>query len=139
MAKSIYLDKMMKPEENMMGSTLGETKQYWQDIIEHITKVYAYVSYEWKYYGIMWGWSCVIKSKAKTLCYLIPVENHFYTAIIFNDKGRALTIESDLPQEVKTAVEATKNNPKNIPYDFCIFGKGDVEIARNLIAIRAKT
>ena len=139
MAKSIYLDKEIQPDELMLTVTLGEQKLSWYDILRHITQVYAIVTYEWKYYGIAWGWSFVIKSKAKTLCYLIPTEGQYYVAIIFNDKGRALASESKLPEQVKMAVEATKDNPKNIPYDFCVLGKDDVEIAKNLIAIRSKT
>ena len=139
MAKSVYIDKGNQPDELMLTAALGEQKLSWDDILRHITEVYAVVSCEWKYYGIAWGWSFVIKSKAKTLCYLIPAEGQLYVAIIFNDKGRAVASETELPEQVKTAVEATKDNPKNIPYDFCVFGKEDVEIAKKLIAIRSKT
>ena len=139
MAKSIYMDKITQPDELMLAVALGEHKLYWDEIIRHIAETYAVVSCEWKYYGIAWGWSFVIKSKAKTLCYLIPVENQFYTAIIFNDKGRVLASADELPEQVKMAVESTKDNPKNIPYDFCVLEKDDIEIAKKLIAIRSKT
>ena len=139
MAKSIYLDKGIQPDELMLTVALGETKLCWDNVLRHISESYAVVSCEWKHYGIAWGWSFVIKSKAKTLCYLIPSEGHFYAAIIFNDKGRALATEAELPEQVKVEVEATKDNPKNIPYDFCVLNKDDVEIAKKLVAIRSKT
>ena len=139
MAKSIYLDKGIQPDELMLSVALGKHKLYWDELLRHITEAYTAVSFEWKYYGAAWGWSFVIKSKAKTLCYLIPAECQFYTAFIFNDKGRMAASKTELPEQVKLAVEATKDNPKNIPYDFCVLEKGDVEIAKNLIAIRAKT
>ena len=139
MAKSIYLDKGMQPDELMLTVALGERKLYWDELLRHMTEAYAVVSWEWKYYGIAWGWTFVIKSKAKTLCYLVPAQGQFFAAIIFNDKGRALATQAELPEQVREAVQATKDNPKNIPYDFCVLGKDEVEIAKKLIAIRAKT
>ena len=139
MAKSIYLDKGIQPDELMLTVALGEHKLHWDEILRHITEVYAVASCEWKYYGIAWGWSFVIKSKAKTLCYLIPVDGYFYVAIIFNDKGRAIAAEAELSEQVKQAVEASKDNPKNIPYDYPVMEKNDVEIAKRLIMIRSKT
>ena len=139
MAKSIYLDKGIQPDELMLTATLGEQKSSWDDMLRYTTEEYALVSCEWKYYGIAWGWSFVIKSKAKTLCYLIPTEGHFYVAIIFNDKGRAIASDAELSAQVKQALEATKDNPKNIPYDYPVMGKDDVVIAKRLIMIRSKT
>ena len=139
MAKSIYLDKGIQPNELMLTVTLGEQKLSWDDMLRHITEVYAVVSCEWKYYGIAWGWSFVVKSKAKTLCYLIPSDGLFYVAIIFNDKGRAIAADAEFSEQVKHAVEASKDNPKNIPYDYPVMGKGDVEIAKRLIKIRSKS
>ena len=139
MAKSIYLNKAIQPDEPMLSDVLGENKLCWDEIISYIQETYAAASCEWKHYGAAWGWSFVIKSKAKTLCYLIPVENYFYTAVIFNDKGRLLAAQAELPEQVKQAVEATKDNPKNIPYDFKVSEKADVEIAKKLIEIRFRT
>ena len=139
MAESLYLDKEIQPDELVLSVALGKHKLYWDEILRHVTEAYTVVSSEWKYYGVAWGWSFVIKSNPKTLCYLIPAEGQLYVATIFNDKGRALTSEIELPEQVKIAVEATKDNPKNIPYDFYVLEKGDVEIAKKLIAIRSKT
>ena len=139
MAKSLYWDKGIQPDALMLTVALGKYKLYWDEILRHITEGYTAVSHEWKYYGIAWGWSFVIKSKAKTLCYLVPAEGRLYTAIVFNDKGRVAASETELPEQVKQAIEATKDNPKNIPYDLCVLEKGDVEIAKKLIAIRSKT
>jgi len=139
MAKSLYLDKGILPDELMLAVALGENKLYWDEILRHISEVYTVVSSEWKHYGIAWGWSFVIKSKSKTLCYLIPADGHFNVAIIFNEKGRAIAAESELSEQVKQAVEASKDNPKNIPYDYPVMGKDDVEIAKRLIMIRSKT
>lgn len=139
MAKSIYLEKDMKPNELMLTIALGEQKQNWKEIVRHTEEIYTGFSQEWKYYGKAWGWSLVLKSKAKTLCYLTPVEGHFQVSFIFNDKGRTLAAGADLPKEIAHGVEAAKNNPKNIPYDFEVIQAAGVEVAKKLIAIRAKT
>ena len=52
MAKTIYLDKGAQPDELLLTVTLGEQKSFWNEILRHITEVYAVVSCEWKYYGI---------------------------------------------------------------------------------------
>jgi len=139
MAKSIYVDKRIQPEDSVLKDDLGENKLLWDEIISRIKESYSLVSCEWKHYGAAWGWSYVIKSKAKTLCYLIPQKDYFFTAVIFNEKGRISAAKADFPEQVNQAVQATKDNPKNIPYDFSVSGKTDVEMAMKLIEIRSWT
>ena len=139
MAKSIFLDKVGQPDECSLAEALGGRKLYWDEIVRHITEAYAAVTCEWKYYGKAWGWSLVLKSKAKTLCYLVPRQGHFQAAVIFNEAGRMLAAATGLPEEVARDVEASKNNPKNIPYDFNVTEQEDIKVAEELIAIRHKT
>lgn len=73
------------------------------------------------------------------MCYLTPAQGYFQVSIIYNDKGRALAANATLPAPVAQAVEAAKENPKNIPYDFEVYTDTDMEVAKKLIAIRAKT
>lgn len=51
MAKSIYLDRAMQPDDLMLTVTLGIHKPQWDALIGYIAKTYATVSQEWKYYG----------------------------------------------------------------------------------------
>lgn len=139
MAKSIYLDKGMQPDELMLAMSLGEQKPNWEEIIRHTEEIYTGFSQEWKYYGKAWGWSLVLKSKAKTLCYLTPAEGRFQASFIFNDKGRTLAAGAGFSEEIAQRIEAAKDHPKNIPYDFEVTQASDVEVAKKLIAIRAKT
>ena len=139
MAKSIYVDKAIRPDEPLLDAALGKGKPLWDEILRHAAETYEDFSCEWKHYGAAWGWSLVLKTKAKTLCYLVPAEGCFQTAVIFNDKGRALTAGIDVPERVRQGIEASKDNPQNIPYDFETRDESDVEIAMKLIAVRAKT
>lgn len=139
MAKSIYLDRAMQPDELMLAAVFGAQKQYWDEFIFHVSEAYPAFSKEWKYYGKAWGWSLVLKSKTKTLCYLTPATECFQVSIIFNDRGRALVAGAALPKAIAQAVEAAKDNPKNIPYDFAIKEADDMDIAQKLIEARSKT
>lgn len=139
MAKSIYLEKAMQPDELMLAVAVGEHRSQWDEIIQHTSETYAAFSQEWKYYGKAWGWSLILKNKTKTLCYLTPVQGYFQVSIIFNDKGRALAATYNLPKTVAQAVEASKDNPKNIPYDFDVRTDADTDIAKKLIEARSKT
>lgn len=139
MAKSIYCEKAVQPDEAMITFVIGENKEKWDTIINHVSKAYTIFTQEWKFYGKAWGWFLVLKSKTKTLCYLVPMEGYFQVSIIFNDKGRALAVNAELPEGVLQAVEDSKNNPKNIPYDFDVKTKDDVAIAKKLIEVRSKT
>lgn len=139
MAKSVYLDRGIQPDERMLAGSLGKCTKYWDKIICHSAETYPALSNEWKHYGKAWGWSLVLKSKSKTLCYMIPMQGFFYVAVIFSDKGRMAVASTALPDQVRQAVEAAKDNPKNIPYDFKVTLLEDVEIAKKLIDVRFKT
>ena len=129
----------IKPDDIMLALAFGAHKQYWDEIILNVSEVYPAFSQEWKYYGKAWGWSFVLKSKTKTLCYLTPAKECFQVSVIFNDSGRALVAAADLPKAITQAVEAAKDNPKNIPYDLDIKKAADVDIAKKLIEARSKT
>lgn len=139
MAKSVYLDKGVQPDEPMVAATAGKSKEQWDEAIRHASEAYPAFSWEWKYYGKAWGWSLVIKSKAKTLCYLTPADGYFQVSIIFNNKGRALAAGIGLPEKIAQAVDASKNNAKNIPYDFKVRTAADLDIAKQLLEVRSKT
>lgn len=139
MAKGIYIDKAMQPDALMLTVAFGGHTQYWDELILHVSEVYPAFSQKWTYYGKAWGWSLVLKSKTKTLCYLTPATDYFQVSIIFNDRGRALAAGADLPEGIAQAVEAAKDNPKNIPYDLQIREAADVDVAKKLIAARSKT
>ena len=139
MAKSVYLDKIIQPDEAMLSASVGRQKEQWDAIVLFVSETYAACTQEWKYYGKAWGWSLVLKSKTKTLCYLTPAEGYFQVSIIFNDKGRAMAANAALPETVLQAVDASKSNPQNIPYDFNVRENDDVDIAKKLIEVRSKT
>lgn len=139
MAKSIFRDKEILLNNELIESVLKKTKPSWDKLICHVSDSYPGFTQEWKYYGIAWGWSLVLKSKTKTLCYLTPANGYYHVSIIFNDKGRLLAMGADLPEQVAQAVEDSKNNAKNIPYDFDVMQETDIDIAKILIAVRAKT
>ncbi len=68
-----------------------------------------------------------------------PAEGRFQASFIFNDKGRTLAAGAGFSEEIAQRIEAAKDHPKNIPYDFEVTQASDVEVAKKLIAIRAKT
>jgi hypothetical protein len=137
MAKSFYLDKDMQPVDLMVTLLLDDLKPLWIEIIQHAKETYPTFSQKWKYYGSSWGWSLVLKSKTKTLCYLTPAAGYFQVSINFNDEGRRSAAEGNLPEAVAKAIAAMKSKPNNIPYDFEVREASDLVIAEKLIALRA--
>ena len=137
MAKSIFRDKGVRPDDEVVGVAVEAAKPLWNDCVDFVSGAYPGFAQEWKYYGAAWGWSAVLKSKTKTLCYLTPAEGYFQVSIIFNDKGRLLAVGAGLPEQVAQGVEDSKNNAKNIPFDFDVRQQADLEIAKKLIAARA--
>ena len=96
MAKSIYLEKAMLSDELTLAVEVSGYKQQWDEIIRYLSETYVDFSQEWKYYGKAWGWTLMLKSKSKTLCYITPAQEYFQVSVIFNDKGRALAAAYDL-------------------------------------------
>lgn len=139
MAKGIFREKERQPGEEMLREVLGSSAPLWRSLEDHIAEAFPDADNGWKYYGKAWGWSLVYQRKGKALCYLTPGEGTFMASMSFSDKGREAVWQTDLPEELKDAVEVAQHNPAGRVFDLDVRSEAALLVAERLLDIKGRT
>jgi len=104
MAISVFDDKAVMPDDNMVADTLAESFPLWIGLKNYVQENYSNVKGEWKHYGKSSGWVFKLLSKKRNLLFFIPKNECFRLRFGFNEKSTADVEASGLPDEIKKAV-----------------------------------
>ncbi len=106
---SIFQEKAMIPTEKDLMEKLGGIYDLWVRIGDFVMKKYPDGLAEWNYPGKKYGWSYRIKDKKRAILYFLPRDKYFKVAFVFGPKATEQVMESNISQEIKSALEqATK-------------------------------
>jgi len=92
-----FLDKSVKPDDEMLRSALGSSHPYWEEFLNKLNDQNGKIQTEWKYYGAKSGWTLKILLKKRNLFFVVPCDSYFKIAFVFGDKAVKVVEESDLP------------------------------------------
>jgi len=136
MALSIFGEKAVIPNDELLTEALLDRKAIWDSITEHIENTYSKVNSEWKFYSKAAGWSFVVKSGKRTLIYLIPQENCIKVNFVFGERAVAEVQKSDLPQSLITVLLESKPYVEGRSVMLDIAELDEVEIVKKLLKIK---
>ena len=108
MAASIFDNKLVEPDDNMLSSGLGKSKEYLDSICKFIVIEYADVKPEWKFYGKKSGWILKLLNKKRNVLFMVPCSGYFRTAFTFGDKAYNSILISSLPDNIKEELKNAK-------------------------------
>ena len=106
---SVFIDKNIKPDNQMLADTLGVSYKLWDKIKISLSTNYGELNEDWKFYGQKIGWTLKLLYKKRNLFFLTPYENYFQIAFVFGDKAVEIIEKSDL---TKNIIEEIKNARK---------------------------
>lgn len=110
--RRLFLDKLDKPNNEMLSKALGRSYEYWEQIQDALKDRYGELTPEWKYYGAKSGWTLKMMLKKRNLFFFGPCDRYFRIAFIFGDKAVKAIEESDLPPALIKEVKAAKRYPE---------------------------
>ncbi|QQO09157.1 DUF3788 family protein [Breznakiella homolactica] len=139
MAKSMYRDKSLQPDREILVKNMGSGITLWDKTIAMAETLVPGIGQEWKFYGKPWGWSLVLQEKKKNILYITPAETGIQLSFIFSEKGRELSKTEDIPEEIQYKIEESKNNPQGHTFDFDIRKEKDLALAEKLLKIKLAT
>ena len=67
MTLSVFVDKAKKPQDTDLAETLGESKQLWDQIKNHVIGLIPDIIEDWKHYGKSSGWTMKLLKKKRNL------------------------------------------------------------------------
>jgi len=136
MSTNVFIDKLVKPDDQALVMALGKTYPLWAEIEKHVAAAHGESTEEWKYYGPKSGWTMKTLYKKRNLFFFTPCQGYFRIAFVFGNRAVAEILTSDLP---KAMIEEVKNAKRYVE------GRGlrvevkthrDVESVKKLIAIK---
>jgi len=104
MAVSIFDDKSVMPDDNMVADALAESFPLWVDLRNYVQENYPGVKGEWKFYGKSSGWVFKLLSKKRNLLFFIPKNECFRLRFGISEKVAPGIETMDVPDIIKEAV-----------------------------------
>ncbi len=136
MAKSIFKNKDAKLNDHSLLDVLHGEKETWDLLLKIFENDYPNHTKEWKYYGAAWGWSLVIKAKKKTLLYMTPSDEMFSVSMSFDMKEKNDPRILAFSNEIQEIIESAKTNNSGHTFDIEVKEEKDLELVRQLLAIK---
>jgi hypothetical protein len=123
-------DELVFPDENILRNILGKSYDAYVLLLE--TYDANGMSYAWRYYRDGKAWLCKVQMKNRTIVWMSAWKGFMQAAIYFPEKYLERVYQSDIDEEVKTKIKATKNVGKSKP---CIFRIEDENILNDFTKV----
>ena len=133
---SIFLDKSVKPTNEMLSGALGQSYKYWEEIKNTLENQYGPLTEEWKYYSASSGWTLKLLLKKRNLFFFAPCKKYFRLAFIFGDKAVSAVEKSDLPVKMVQELMSAKRYVEGRGLRLEVKKKTDIKNIITLVAIK---
>jgi len=104
MATSIFDNKAVTPNEDMVNSAIGVSKPLLDKLHSHIEENYQGLTNEWKMYSKNSGWNLIFKQKKRTMLYFVPCDNHFIIAFVLGEKAVESALQSSISDKTRAEI-----------------------------------
>ena len=133
---SVFIDKNIKPDNQMLADALGSSYKLWDKIKISLTTNYGNLSEDWKFYGQKIGWTLKLLYKKRNLFFLTPYENYFQIAFIFGNKAVTIIEKSDLPKNIIEEIKNARKYAEGRGLRIAIKKQNDVKLVLRLTEIK---
>lgn len=136
MATSIFDEKAIMPNDNMLELVLADKKALWDKLKSHALDNYKDVDQSWKYYSKKSGWTLVFKKKSRTLLYCIPCKDYFKVFFVFGEKAVNAARKAVLPEQVMKSILEAATYVEGTSFDIEVRNEHDLGSVYILIKIK---
>ncbi|MGA9408577.1 MAG: DUF3788 family protein [Bacteroidota bacterium] len=133
---SIFINKSVKPNNEMLSDALGRSYRYWEEIKKTLESRYGKLTAEWKYYGSGSGWTLKLLLKKRNLFFFSPCKKYFRIAFVFGDNAVTAVEASDLPVRMIEELKGAKRYVEGRGLRIEVKKKADIKNIIDLIAIK---
>jgi len=135
MKPNAFIGHTRQPSEKQLAEALGPAKAAWDDLLERVAEAHGLLG-KWKCYSVKMGWAFQLKRKERNIVHLGPRKGGFQAAIIFGDKAVAAMQKMKLPQRVRKLLAEAPRYPEGTGVRLEIKKPKDVEIVKQLAAVK---
>lgn len=136
MAVSVFDDKSIIPNDDMVSAVLENTNSIWDELQSYVKAEFPNITGEWKHYGKTSGWAYKLISKKRNLLFFIPQNGCFRVRIVLGEKAVACVAASNLPDEIKAAIQTATPYAEGRSIDIDINSCEQLESVKILLKIK---
>lgn len=133
---SVFIDKNVKPDNQMLAQVLGTSIKLWEKIKSSLINDYGKLDEDWKYYGQKIGWTLKLLYKKRNLFFFTPYEKYFQIAFVFGDKAVAVVEQSDFPPTIIVEIKNARKYVEGRGLRIAVKKQSDVKIVLKLTDIK---
>ena len=134
----LLTNKDIIPDDEYIFSIIGDKKNLWQSIMNHIHLNYENTSGQWNYYNDGKRWLFKMVQKKKTIFWIGILEDTFRISFWFSDKAESIINDSDLPGKIKDDFKTAKKYGSIRAVSIIMKETSDIDNVLKLIAIKHK-
>ena len=131
MAESIFGEKAIIPNEEMLNSVLKGSKARWDKMIG-----ISGGSGEWKFYTKTAGWTYPVKKGKRTLFYMIPKDGWFQLTFVYGERAVAAAESAGLPEQVISDLLHAKAYVEGRSVAVKVTNDADMDTAQKLLQLK---
>jgi hypothetical protein len=136
MLPNAFIEKPKKPTEAELTAALGPAKALWDQLLTGLADEHNLTFQGWNSYSRKAGWSLRIKRKERNILYLSPCHGGFLVSVALGDKAVQVARQSGLPQSAIKIINEAKRYAEGTAVRIEMKKPKDVEIAKQLAAIK---
>jgi hypothetical protein len=136
MNASEFTDRSNCPANEDVADCLGETFDFWIELLSRTQSSYEPLIQEWTFAGKKYGWSLRLKWKKQTLMYMTPCSGYFRAAFAFGEKAVQTAIQNRLPEFLLKLIDEAPRFPEGRAVRLEVRAFEDVSYAIELLRTR---
>jgi hypothetical protein len=137
MLPNAFIDKPKKPTAAELTAALGgPAKALWDQLLAGLADERNLTVQEWNSYSRKAGWSLRLKLKDRNILYLTPCRGSFFVSFALGDKAVEAARQSRLPPSVIKTINEAKRYAEGTGIRIEMKKPKDIEIAKQLAAIK---
>lgn len=133
MAGSIFNEKAVEPNEQMLKTALKEYYSSYEKIKQHSEEHFGKITREWKYYGKKNGWLLKHLIGSKNILFVNPQAGYFKTTFTFGENAVKEILQSDIDPKIKKELSMAKKYAEGRVIQVSVESNEDVEDILKLI------
>jgi hypothetical protein len=138
MSLSALSDSKLKPTADSLRAVLGLGRQHWDRLLADLHAVHDPLTEEWHFSGAAYGWSMRVRTKKRTLVYLIPREEFFLAGIVLGAKATESTRQSGLPERIMRVIDDAPVYAEGRGFRLEVRNPEDVCAVETLVSIKVR-
>jgi hypothetical protein len=136
MTASVYIEKLIEPDDKMLAFDLADTKKHLDEIAEFIENEYGDFKPEWKFYNNKSGWILKMFAKKRNVLFIVPCDKYFRVAFTFGEKAFEMILNSELPDSIKKDLFKAKKYAEGRTIQIEVKTENDLGNILNMIRIK---